>query len=263
MQHTKNHHTSLLTLAALGLALSGSGWAQIGFSGPGRYIITNVRSGKVLDLDRNDQTTVIQFSPRGTENQAWEIRPAREGFFFIRNMMNGNALTVFDERNGAPLQGTPFNGSEAQMFRLEPGKDGNSLIISRRGRALDVPDGTSRDGARINVFDPNGDSNQRFVLQRTDGQWGRRQWDWDEDRRYDRRDAGRENDRRGGDRRNVALRCSSDDGRRKFCETDTGRGVRMVRQVSGSPCEEGRTWGYDRRGIWVDRGCRAEFEVIR
>jgi hypothetical protein len=24
---------------------------------------------------------------------------------------------------------------------------------------------------------------------------------------------------------------------------------------------EGRTWGFDRNGIWVDRGCRADFEV--
>lgn len=245
-----------MQLFALAGALTAPIWAQGGFRGPGRYVITNVRSGKVLDLDRNDQTTVIQFSARGTENQAWEIRPAREGFFFIRNMMNGNALTVFDERNGAPLQGVPFNGSEAQMWRFEPGKDGNVLIVSRRGRALDIPNGTSRDGARINVFDPNGDSNQRFALQQTGGDWGRRRWDWEGDRRDDVR--------RGDDRRRDAvLRCSSDDGRRTFCEADTRRGVRLVRQVSGSPCEEGRTWGYDRRGIWVDRGCRAEFEVIR
>ena len=108
----------------------------------------------MLDLDRNDRTTVLQFSPRGTNNQAWEIRPARGGYFFIRNMMNGYALTVVEERNGAPLQGTPFNGSEAQMFRFEAGKDGNAVIFSRVGRALDVPGGTTRDGARINVLRP-------------------------------------------------------------------------------------------------------------
>jgi len=250
--------TRTIILAALAVTLSAPGWSQGGFRGPGRYIITNVRSGKVLDLDRNDQTTVLQFSSRGTENQAWEIRPAREGFFFIRNMMNGYALTAVDERNGAPLQGTPFNGSESQMFRLDTGRDGNTIILSRRGRALDVPGGTTRDGARVNVFEPNGDANQRWVLAQTGGEWGRRRWDWEEERREERRD-----ERRDDRRRDAVLRCSSDDGRRTFCEADTGRGVRMVRQISGSPCEEGRTWGYDRRGIWVDRGCRAEFEVIR
>ncbi len=50
--------------------------AQGGFSGPGRYEITNLESGKVIELDRNNQTSVIQFSSRGTDNQAWEIQAA-------------------------------------------------------------------------------------------------------------------------------------------------------------------------------------------
>src|SRR5512147_629427 len=36
----------------------------------------------------------------------------------------------------------------------------------------------------------------------------------------------------------------------------------MTRQISGSPCTQGSTWGYDSNQIWVDRGCRAEFEVL-
>ena len=59
--------------------------------------------------------------------------------------------------------------------------------------------------------------------------------------------------------RGRRVTCASDDGRRHLCRVDTRRGVRMVNQRSGSPCIQGRTWGYDRRGIWVDRGCRADF----
>ena len=55
------------------------------------------------------------------------------------------------------------------------------------------------------------------------------------------------------------LTCASDDGRRHVCRVDTSRGVQMVNQRSGSPCVQGQTWGYDRRGVWVDRGCRADF----
>jgi Protein of unknown function (DUF3011) len=55
------------------------------------------------------------------------------------------------------------------------------------------------------------------------------------------------------------LRCDSDNGRRNYCGADTRGGVRLVRQRSDSPCISGRTWGFDRRGIWVDRGCRADF----
>jgi hypothetical protein len=53
--------------------------------------------------------------------------------------------------------------------------------------------------------------------------------------------------------------CASDNGRLNYCSADTRGGVRLLRQRSDSPCIARRTWGYDRRGIWVDRGCRAEF----
>jgi hypothetical protein len=31
--------------------------------------------------------------------------------------------------------------------------------------------------------------------------------------------------------------------------------------LRGSQCEEGFSWGYNRREIWVDRGCQAEFSL--
>ena len=61
--------------------------------------------------------------------------------------------------------------------------------------------------------------------------------------------------------RNVT--CASDDGKRHLCRVDTSRGVTMTNQRSGSPCIQGQTWGWDRRGIWVDRGCRADFFLGR
>jgi len=60
----------------------------------------------------------------------------------------------------------------------------------------------------------------------------------------------------------TGLYCPSDDGRRHYCTAETRWGVRLVKQRSGSPCTQGSTWGYDKKGIWVDRGCRADFEVL-
>jgi hypothetical protein len=57
------------------------------------------------------------------------------------------------------------------------------------------------------------------------------------------------------------LRCESGDGRTRQCPADTSGGVRLSRQLSRSPCIEGQTWGWDRRGIWVGNGCRGEFNV--
>ncbi len=57
------------------------------------------------------------------------------------------------------------------------------------------------------------------------------------------------------------ITCSSNDGRRNWCDVGGRRDIRFNRQISGSACVQGSTWGIDNRGIWVDRGCRAEFRV--
>src|SRR5271170_8439468 len=57
-----------------------------------------------------------------------------------------------------------------------------------------------------------------------------------------------------------SLTCSSNDGGYHYCRADTHNQVQLTQQLSGSPCQQGYSWGYDYRGIWVDRGCRAQFE---
>jgi hypothetical protein len=76
---------------------------------------------------------------------------------------------------------------------------------------------------------------------------------------HDNYDRGGRYDNGGAGSRVVT--CSSDDGHRHSCNVGAADGIRMVRQRSGSPCIEGRTFGYSRGQIWVDRGCRADFEV--
>ncbi len=60
----------------------------------------------------------------------------------------------------------------------------------------------------------------------------------------------------------TIITCSSNNGKRVYCAANTSRGVRLTNQRSGSPCIQGQTWGYDGRGIWVDRGCRADFQTM-
>lgn len=63
----------------------------------------------------------------------------------------------------------------------------------------------------------------------------------------------------------IRLTCQSDDYRYRMCQVDTGRGggVRIERQLSHTACIEGRTWGWNRAGIWVSGGCAAVFRVDR
>ncbi|GAB2520357.1 DUF3011 domain-containing protein [Lysobacter humi (ex Lee et al. 2017)] len=67
----------------------------------------------------------------------------------------------------------------------------------------------------------------------------------------------------GGGAAAERFRCESDNGGPRFCPVDARGSIRLVRQLSRSPCTEGRTWGRDRGGVWVEQGCRGEFEVAR
>jgi hypothetical protein len=59
--------------------------------------------------------------------------------------------------------------------------------------------------------------------------------------------------------RNVT--CQSRDYRYTYCPVPTYGDVQLRNERSRSACYYGRSWGYDHRGIWVDRGCRADFAV--
>jgi hypothetical protein len=50
------------------------------------------------------------------------------------------------------------------------------------------------------------------------------------------------------------LRCRSTDGRFRHCPVNGWvRGAQLTRQTGGANCAQGRSWGYDNMGVWVDR----------
>jgi DUF3011 family protein len=61
----------------------------------------------------------------------------------------------------------------------------------------------------------------------------------------------------------TTITCESANGMNHHCSANTLNGVTLSRQLSDSGCVEGKTWGYDKDGIWVSNGCRAEFTVGR
>ena len=91
------------------------------------------------------------------------------------------------------------------------------------------------------------------------GGWNGGGWDRDRDRDRDR-DWNRGNN---GSDADLVVSCASDDMHRHYCPADTRGGVRLLKQRSDSSCRQGYSWGFDRRGIWVDHGCRADFQVVR
>jgi len=60
----------------------------------------------------------------------------------------------------------------------------------------------------------------------------------------------------------TMVRCRSTDGRFRHCAVGGWvRGAQLQQQLGGAPCAQGRSWDYDDRGVWVDRGCQGNFRV--
>jgi hypothetical protein len=59
------------------------------------------------------------------------------------------------------------------------------------------------------------------------------------------------------------ITCESRDDRRFYCRIGNLDVPRLEQQLSRTSCVEGRTWGVADGFLWVDDGCRAEFQVSR
>lgn len=85
------------------------------------------------------------------------------------------------------------------------------------------------------------------------------------DDRYDRgyRDNRGYYDSRGAYGGGRVIRCESHDDRYNFCRTSGyASRVQLRRVMSDENCQLNVTWGTRSGGIWVDRGCRAEFVLF-
>jgi Protein of unknown function (DUF3011)/Ricin-type beta-trefoil lectin domain-like len=276
---------ALALIAILPFAIPVAQAQSSGYSGPGRYQIQNLASGKVLDVDLRDGRTVRQWAaafgsdqlnpPNNIRNQQWDIEDAGSGFVRIKSAQSGMNLDVQQPniREAVPVILSPAGNQQTQLWRIEDVGLGWAKITSRIGKSLDLPNGSLSNGTRLQVFPPNGGNNQKFLLIRIDGRDhdaanDHRGHDNDDRRGYDvARDDHRGGEFRGHDNEfrgwgeSYVVYCPSDDMQRAWCPADSRFGVRMIRQRSQAPCIEGQTWGSGKRGIWVDRGCRADFSV--
>ena len=55
--------------------------------------------------------------------------------------------------------------------------------------------------------------------------------------------------------------CESVNNARHTCRVDVRGGITLTKQLSDNACVRGKSWGINQRGIWVDKGCRAEFSI--
>jgi len=63
----------------------------------------------------------------------------------------------------------------------------------------------------------------------------------------------------GSNNNGGTVRCESDNGRVRTCNTGFRNNAVISRQLSSTRCVEGQNWGQSRGSVWVSSGCRAEF----
>lgn len=152
------------------LTISISGFAQGGFTGPGRYRIEIVATGKALDLRQEDNKTVQQWSSGGSQNQQWDVQDAGDGYFYIESVANNLVLGIDGSRvrDGSRVITDRLDQNDGnqkwQKWKIVEARGGNYTIISISGKSLESPSGNREDGAGLQVSRPVGRENQRFML---------------------------------------------------------------------------------------------------
>lgn len=138
-----------------------------GFLGKGRYRIQSVASGYFLAL-RDDKQTLQQWSGSGALNQQWDVADAGGGYFHLRSAETGKVLEVMNTRDGSGVHAKEqkITGRDQQKWRIVDLGNGQSLIVARSGKVLDVADNSRREGTRLQIWGEHRGDNQRFRFDR-------------------------------------------------------------------------------------------------
>ncbi len=141
---------------------------KLRYSGPGRYALQFVHSGKNLDLEMTTFERVHQWTTHLQRNQQWDIEDAGGGWVYVRSAENGKALEVMDRRpiDGTAVKAMPWRNTDEQKWRINDLGKGEFNIVSKQGRAIDLHGFSKDDGVAIQVWQDSRAENQRFRFTR-------------------------------------------------------------------------------------------------
>ena len=132
---------------------------------------------------------------------------------------------------------------------------GNVRLVRERSRA-DCQEGRTWGWSEAGIWVDRGCRGEfSYTPRLAGGGYRDGRYDDHQDERYDRR----HDDRGWGGGSRGELRCESERGRTVFCPAPVRGNVVLTKQLSRAVCRYGDTWTFDRRGISVRDGCRAEF----
>ena len=169
------------------------GQQQTGVLRSGRYEIELVATRRMLSVS-TDGRTVVQASGNGRLSQ-WDIEDAGNGYFYITSVSSGEAMTASGrgESGDTVVLARLRRGDQNQMWQIRQGPDNGYYFTTQRGKALDSPSSARSEGGRMQIYNSNGEANQRFILRSVDNYGGR-----DQNYNRDRDNRGRDRDQSFG-----------------------------------------------------------------
>lgn len=121
--------------------------------------IRSVASGKVLRVPGNATTPVVVVQDAdsgGTDAfEQWQFEPSGDGWYAIRGIGSGLALTVTDARaaDHTPVQTFNLRGEDNQLWQCVV--DGTGYQIATRldsAMVIDVPGGSTANGVQMQIY---------------------------------------------------------------------------------------------------------------
>ena len=145
------------------------------------YAIVPCNAGRsCVDLNGSNGTSLQLYSLHCKVNQIWTLGKVGN-YYYFKSKWNGKAIDVPDGNaySGHQLQGYSYNGTDAQLWRLESLGDGTYCIHSKLNDSLvwDVWGATWNDSSAIALGGQHRASNQRFRFVHTStiepmSEWG-------------------------------------------------------------------------------------------
>jgi hypothetical protein len=143
----------------------------------GTWRIENLSSGLELELAGGgveENTNVQQYHSNGTEAQKWNLNRNEDGSYTFISAKAGKALDIAyaGMTDGTNVQIHTPNGTPAQQFYLD--YTGMDTVSDTRytvksalagGRVLDISNGSTENGANVQLWDANGSNAQKFMIQ--------------------------------------------------------------------------------------------------
>jgi len=134
----------------------------------GTYEITNVNSGKALDVNAAgtaDGTNVQQWTPNGTGAQQWDVTHAGNGQYTIQNVNSGKYLSVegSSAANDATVWQWSWEDNDDQRWSIHDLGGGEyRLSPTHSNNVLEVIGGDTTDGANVQQYAWNDNAWQKW-----------------------------------------------------------------------------------------------------